>query len=155
MLSRLLLHETPLLTSLAKTTAKLQVKCDKKQLKCDKNLQVHQQENDCIYSVFFSTMHQNHAVPISCVHTCFHVQARQKLLWKGADEAVASATSRTGKQNLHVFVFGRAADAAAAVVSAAATAEQQQQLLFNVAFITNHFGKHQWLQALLSDHSQT
>jgi len=47
---------------------------------------------------------------------------------------------KTGKQNLHVFHIGRAADAAAAVVSAAATAKQQQQLLFNVAVITNHFG---------------
>jgi hypothetical protein len=65
-LLRLLLHGTATLS--ANTTAKQQLKCDKKQQKNDKKLQVHQQENDCIYSIFCSTMHQNHASSHVWIH---------------------------------------------------------------------------------------
>lgn len=103
MLSRLLMHGTPLLTSSARTTAKQQLKCDKKQLKRDKSLQVHQQENDCIYSVFCRRMHKNLQFPVHVYIHAFTFKHKQQLLRKGAEEAVAQATSRTGKQNLRVL----------------------------------------------------
>ena len=101
------------LKSSAKMTSKQHLKCDKKQLKYNKKLQVHQQERDCICSITCSTMHQKHIVHLKC-----------DFIFKPGNMFYGKAQMQQ-QQNLHVFHTGTAADAAAAVVSAAATVKQQ------------------------------